>query len=65
MHKDGYSQRANSDGVAPVTPELAECLQKLAIRHGYFADGEGHVDGRNNIYAYEDSQWLFACGYYE
>lgn len=65
MGKDGYSQWSNSDGVAPVTPELAECLQKLAIKHVYFADGEGTIDGGNKIYAYEDSQWLFACGYYE
>ena len=49
--KDGYAQWSNADGVAPVTPELAEFLQKFAIRGGYFADGEGHVD-RNGIYAY-------------
>ncbi len=65
LGKEGYSQRCNSDGVAPVTPELAECLQKIAIKQIYFADGEGTIDGRNDIYAFEDSQWLFACGYYE
>ena len=61
--KPGYADFCNADGVVPVTPELADFLQKFAIRGGYFADGEGHVD-RDGVYAYEDSQWLFACGYY-
>ncbi len=61
--KEGYAQWCNSDGVVPVTPELKDFLQKFAISGGYFADGEGHVD-REGIYAYEDAQWLFACGYY-
>ncbi len=62
--KEGYADWCNDDGVVPVTPELKEFLQKFSISGGYFADGEGHVD-RNGVYAYEDSQWLFACGYYE
>ncbi len=62
--KEGYAQWCNSDGVVPVTPELKEFLQKFAISGSYFADGEGHVD-REGIYAYEDSQWLFACGFYK
>ncbi len=62
--KKGYAQLCNDDGVAPVTPELKEFLQKFAIARGFFADGEGHVDAMG-VYAYEDSQWLFACGYYE
>ena len=64
-----YTSLCNSDGVAPVTPELALFLQRLAANNGYFADGYGHVDGKKwdgkKIDAYEDSQWLFACGYYE
>ncbi len=66
----GYAQRCNTDGVAPVTPELKDFLQKFSISGGYFADGEGYVDerpgenGESNVYAYEDSQWLFLCGYY-
>ena len=64
MGKDGYAQKCNADGVVPVTPELKDFLQKFAIQRQYFADGEGHVD-RTGVYAYEDSQWLFACGYYE
>ena len=61
--KIGYAQRTNADGVAPVTPELADFLQKLAIAQRYFGDGAGIVD--SVIDGYEDSQWLFACGYYE
>lgn len=62
--KKGYAELCNNDGVVPVTPELKDFLQKFSIQRKYFADGEGGVE-RNGIYAYEDSQWLFACGYYE
>ncbi len=67
MECKGYAALVNSDGVAPVTPELAECLQGLAITHRYFADGDGWVESGSSypIDAYEDSQWLFACAYYE
>lgn len=62
----GYADYVNSDGVAPVTRELAKFLQGFAITQRYFADGEGWVEGSSKypIDAYEDSQWLFACGYY-
>ena len=59
-----YAAWCNADGVAPVTKELAEFLQKFAITQRYFADGDGWAE-RSGIDAYEDSQWLFACGYYE
>ncbi|MBQ4065264.1 MAG: hypothetical protein IJD10_04125 [Clostridia bacterium] len=62
--KEGYNAWCNADGVAPVTQELAEFLQKFAISQRYFADGDGWAEQRG-IYAYEDSQWLFACGYYK
>lgn len=62
----GYADLVNSDGVAPVTPELVEFLQGFAITQRYFADGQGWVEVNSKfpIDAYEDSQWLFACGYY-
>ena len=45
----------------------AEFLQKFAISQRYFADGDGWVESNSKypIDAYEDSQWLFACGYYK
>ena len=63
----GYADLVNSDGVAPVTPELKEFLQSFSVTRGYFADGEGWVEtnSQHPIDAYEDSQWLFACGYYK
>lgn len=67
MAAKGYADLVNSDGVAPVTPELKEFLQHFSIARGYFADGEGWAETNPtvSVYAYEDSQWLFACGYYE
>lgn len=64
MGKPGYAAWANADGVVPVTKELAEFFQKFAISQRYFADGDGWAE-KLGIYAYEDSQWLFACGYYQ
>jgi hypothetical protein len=62
----GYVSYCNADGVAPVTEELKAFLQGFAITQRYFADGEGWVERSSKypIDAYEDSQWLFACGYY-
>ena len=67
MNVKGYADYVNSDGVAPVTPELVGFLQGFAITQRYFADGAGWVEtsAKYPIDAYEDSQWLFACGYYK
>ena len=66
MYSVGYADIVNADGVAPVTPELVQFLQGFAITQRYFADGAGWVESNSKfpIDAYEDSQWLFACGYY-
>lgn len=64
MGKDGYAAWCNGDGVAPVTEELAQFLQKFSVSQRYFADGDGWAE-KKGIHAYEESQWLFACGYYE
>lgn len=66
MGQEGYAAWCNDDGVAPVTEELAKFLQDFSITQRYFADGDGWVENNGflNIDAYEDSQWLFACGYY-
>ena len=70
MAVKGYADLCNADGVAPVTPELAEFLQRFAIGMRYFADGGGFIDNEPadstdpSFDAYEDSQWLFPCGYY-
>ena len=66
MHKPGYAALCNADGVAPFTKELAEFFQKYAITQRFFADGDGWVEKNKKvpIDAYEDSQWLFPCGYY-
>ncbi len=58
----GYADYA-IDGRVPVTEELASFLQKLAISQRYFSDGNGWIEGFGYT-AFEDSQWLFPCGYY-
>ena len=67
MSVKGYAALVNADGVAPVTRELVKFLQGFAITQRYFADGDGWVESNSQypIDAYEDSQWLFACGYYK
>ncbi|MBQ8414365.1 MAG: hypothetical protein IJX58_03870 [Clostridia bacterium] len=68
MSVRGYADYANSDGVVPVTEELKLFLQRYVSNSMFFfADGEGVIetDPDYPIDAYEDSQWLFACGYYK
>ena len=67
MSVKGYADLVNSDGVAPVTPELIAFLQGFAITQRYFADGDGWAETNPQfpVNAHEDSQWLFACGYYK
>ena len=65
----GYADIA-IEGRCPVTEELKEFLQKYAVTQKLFSDGNGWIDGDNpdspfpRYHAYEDAQWLFACGYY-
>ena len=67
MNVKGYADVSNADGVAPVTEELREFLQRYVSNSQYFfADGEGSIetDPKHPVDSYEDAQWLFACGYY-
>lgn len=59
----GYATYCNSDGVYRVTEELKDFLQKFSISQLYFRDGDGWVE-QFGVFASEEDQWLFACGYY-
>ena len=60
----GYADIA-IDGRCPVTEELKEFLQAYCVKEKLFSDGNGWAEQYVPRYdAYEDSQWLFACGYY-
>ena len=61
----GYADIA-IDGRCPVTEELRVFLQAYCVKEKLFSDGNGWAEQYVPRYdAYEDSQWLFACGYYE
>lgn len=60
----GYADIA-IEGRCPVTEELKQFLQKYSVSQKLFSDGNGWAEQSSPRYdAYEDSQWLFACGYY-
>ncbi len=60
----GYADIA-IEGRCPVTEELKDFLQKYCVSQKLFSDGNGWAEQHLPRYdAYEDSQWLFACGYY-
>ena len=60
----GYADIAVS-GRCPVTEELKDFLHKYCERHTLFSDGDGIAETiGDGYYAFEDSMWLFACGYY-
>ena len=50
-----------------MTAELKDFLQKYSISQLLFRDGQGFVETHETIkvFATEDDQWLFACGYYK
>lgn len=62
----GYADYANEDGLVPVTEELKQFLQKLAVSEKYFWDGNGYVEEHPLVHveATEPDMWLFACTYY-
>ncbi len=62
----GYGNFTNSDGCYGVTEELKEFLQKYSINQLLFMDGQGFVETHetHKVFAAEEDQWLFACGYY-
>ncbi len=64
--KKGYGDYTNSDGCYAVTAELKDFLQKYSVSQLLFFDGNGFVETNEvvSVYADEDDQWLFACGYY-
>ena len=63
----GYGAYCNSDGVAAVTAELKQFLQKYSVNQLLFFDGNGFVETNPSVsvYAAEDDQWRVACGYYK
>ncbi len=64
-YQKGYANIVNEDGRAPVTEELKLFLQRYSESQRFFADGYGWVETYEPRYdGYEDSQWLFACGFY-
>ena len=62
----GYADYVNSDGRYAVNAELKEFLQTFSIRQSIFFDGNGvaETDPETPVFAAEEDQWLFACGYY-
>ncbi len=67
MGKQGYAEYCNSDGCYGVTEEMKEFLQLFSINQLYFMDGQGWVETHPDydVFAAEDDQWLWACGFYE
>ena len=61
----GYADIA-IEGRCPVTEELKDFLQKYSVSQNLFSDGNGWAEENHvpRFDAYEDSQWLFACGFY-
>lgn len=53
----------NSQGYVCVTDEIKTVLNIISNNNQYFFDGNGWCED-DGTYADEDSQWLFACGFY-
>lgn len=53
----------NSNGYVCVTDEIKNVLNIISNNNQYFFDGNGWCE-QDGTFADEDSQWLFACGFY-
>ncbi len=56
--------KTNADGCIPVTAALQEYLYNFSVSNQYFWDGNGWAETNGGQQSDEESQWLFACGYY-
>lgn len=56
--------KAIPGGCMPVTEELRDFLYYLSSCNQYFWDGNGWAETNGGYQSDEESQWLFACGYY-
>ena len=61
---NAHNAKVNSDGCIPVTKELRDFLYYLSVCNQYFWDGNGWAETYGGYQSDEESQWLFACGYY-
>ena len=59
-----YASHVNGDGCYPVNEELKTFLQIFAVSQAYFLDGKGLAELFARYNADEDSQWMYACGFY-
>lgn len=63
-----YAKYCNVDGCYPVNEELKTFLQNFAVAQRYFNDGNGVAEtpapGFAGYNADEESQWMYACGFY-
>ncbi len=62
---NAHLAKVNSEGCVPVTNELKEFLYNLSVSNQYFWDGNGWAETNGGYQSDEESQWLFACGYYK
>ncbi|MCQ2772052.1 MAG: hypothetical protein MJ238_02085 [Bacilli bacterium] len=59
-----YQACCNSEGRCWLTEELRVFLQRYSNAQLLFMDGNGFVEYESHVYAAEEDQWLFACGFY-
>lgn len=59
-----YADFCNDDGRCYVTMEMKEFLLNVSNGKGYFYDGNGTFEADSGVYATDEDQWLFACGFY-
>ncbi len=61
-----YFAKANQDGSYPVTAQLKEYLYDFAQKTPMFFDGLGSAETGGGYQVVKiESQWLFACGFYQ
>ncbi len=60
-----YFEKANRVGSYPATAALKEYLYDFSLARNLFYDNFGAAEVNGGYSSNKQSQWLFACGYYE
>ena len=60
-----YAEHCNADGCYPVNKEIKDFLQRFAVSRRYFNDGNGEAEFFAGYNSDEESQWMYACGFYQ
>ncbi len=59
-----YCEHLVGGAYYPVNEDIKQFLQNFSLSQRFFNDGNGFAETNGGLNSDEDSQWMFACGYF-